>query len=151
MDSIQSNKDKKVDMGYLVDFEKAIANHDAPTILRLWEEYTSSDEVDGEDFRAILEEVKKSELRDYIGRHIERSLPLWELVKDEELEAVGQPLDAKDADWMLIRYSGAKHSFTNPKADAYGMDPVGYDEAADKRSWQHMLTLFDEVFGADAG
>jgi len=73
------------------------------------------------------------------------------LVKDEELEAVGQSLDAKDADWMLIRYSGAKHSFTNPKADAYGMDPVGYDEAADKRSWQHMLTLFDEVFGADAG
>jgi len=76
---------KRVDMGYLVDFEKAIANHDAPTILRLWEEYTSSDEVDGEDFRAILEAVKKSDLRDYIGRHVERSLPLWELVKNEEL------------------------------------------------------------------
>ncbi|MBS0628708.1 MAG: GreA/GreB family elongation factor [Verrucomicrobia bacterium] len=74
-----------MDMGYLVDFEKAIANHDAPAILRLWEEYTSSDEVDGEDFRAILEAVKKSDLRDYIGRHIERSLPLWEKVKNEEL------------------------------------------------------------------
>lgn len=72
-------------MGYLVDFEKAIANHDAPSILRLWEEYTSSDEVDGEDFRAILEAVKKSDLRDYIGRHIERCLPIWEMVKDQEL------------------------------------------------------------------
>lgn len=76
---------KRVDMGYLVDFEKAIANHDSPAILRLWEEYTSSDEVDGEDFRAILEVVKKSDLRDYIGRHVERSLPLWEMVKNEEL------------------------------------------------------------------
>lgn len=71
------------------------------------------------------------------------------LVKDEELEAVGESLDAKDADWMLIRYSGAKHSFTNPKADDYGMDPVGYDEHADKRSWAHMLALFNEVFAAD--
>lgn len=85
MDSTHDNKNKKIDMGYLVDFEKAIENHDAPAILRLWEEYTSSDEVDGEDFRAILEAVKKSDLRDYIGRHIERSLPLWELVKDPEL------------------------------------------------------------------
>lgn len=72
-------------MGYLVDFEKAIGNHDAPSILRLWEEYTSSDEVDGEDFRAILEAVKKSDLRDYIGRHVERSLPLWEKVANVEL------------------------------------------------------------------
>lgn len=85
MDSVQDKKNKKVDMGYLVDFEKAIANHDAPAILRLWEEYTSSDEVDGEDFRAILEAVKKSDLRDYIGRHIERALPLWEKIKNEEL------------------------------------------------------------------
>ncbi|NGX48010.1 MAG: Transcription elongation factor GreA [Chlamydiae bacterium] len=68
-------------MGYLVDFEKAIENHDAPAILRLWEEYSSSDEVDGEDFRAILEAIKKSELHDYIGRHVERVLPLWEKIE----------------------------------------------------------------------
>ncbi|NGX59432.1 MAG: Transcription elongation factor GreA [Chlamydiae bacterium] len=64
-------------MGYLVDFEKAIENHDSPAIMRLWEEYTSSDEVDGQDFRNILEAVKKSELVEYIGRHVERALPLW--------------------------------------------------------------------------
>lgn len=68
-------------MGYLVDFEKAIENHDAPSILRLWEEYTSTDEVEEEDFRAILEVVKASELRDYIGRHVERGLHLWNLMK----------------------------------------------------------------------
>ncbi len=72
-------------MGYLVDFEKAIDNHDAPSILRLWEEYTSTDEVDGEDFQAVLEAVKSSELRDYIGRHVERSLSIWEKVEDKDL------------------------------------------------------------------
>ncbi len=74
-------------MGYLVDFEQAIANHDAPKIIRLWEEYTSSDEeVDAEDFLAILEAVKASELSDYIGRHVERSLSLWEKVTDEAMK-----------------------------------------------------------------
>ena len=65
-------------MGYLEDFEMALKNHDAPALLRLWEEYTSSDEVDPEDFRSILQVVKDSELADCIGRHVERSLPLWE-------------------------------------------------------------------------
>jgi len=65
-------------MGYLEDFEKAIENNDSPAILRLWEEYTSSEEVDGEDFQGILEAVKQSDLNEYIGRHIERALPLWQ-------------------------------------------------------------------------
>lgn len=73
-------------MGYLIDFEKAIDNHDSPTILRLWEEYTSTDEVEEEDFHAILEVVKASELKDYIGRHIERGIPLWNLMKDGPLK-----------------------------------------------------------------
>lgn len=67
-------------MGYLVDFEKAIRNHDSPSILRLWEEYTSSDEVDPQDFQDILEAVKSSELHEYIGRHVERAIPIWKKV-----------------------------------------------------------------------
>jgi transcription elongation factor GreA-like protein len=76
---------KGIQMGYLEDFEMALKNHDAPALLRLWEEYTSSDEVDAEDFRSILQVVKESELADYIGRHIERCLPLWEKGKDSPL------------------------------------------------------------------
>lgn len=71
-------------MGYLVDFEQAIENQDAPAMMRLWEEYTSSDQVDGEDFKAILRAVKDSELHEYIGRHIERALPLWEKLGESE-------------------------------------------------------------------
>jgi transcription elongation factor GreA-like protein len=75
------SNNQRIEMGYLVDFEKAIENHDAPSILRLWEEYTSTDEVEEEDFFAILEVVKASELSDYIGRHIERGIHLWNLMK----------------------------------------------------------------------
>ena len=85
MSLVQDQKFQRIEMGYLVDFEKAIDNHDAPAILRLWEEYTSTDEVDGEDFQAILEAVKVSDLKDYIGRHIERGLLLWEKIEDGEL------------------------------------------------------------------
>ncbi len=81
MSTLQNQANQRVEMGYLVDFEKAIENHDAPSILRLWEEYTSTDELDAEDFRDILEAVKASELRDYIGRHVERGIPLWEKVE----------------------------------------------------------------------
>lgn len=50
------------------------------------------------------------------------------------------------ADWQLVKYSGAVHSFTNPEA---GKDPskgVAYNEAADKRSWRAMVDLFVEAF-----
>lgn len=67
------------------------------------------------------------------------------LVSDESLDSATDALDAKGVDWLLIRYAGAKHAFSNPKADSYGMPPVGYDEKADKRSWSHMRAFLDEV------
>lgn len=108
MDTIQEHSKE---MGYLIDFKKAIENHDAPAILRLWEEYTSSDEVDGEDFRAILEEVKKSDLQDYIGRHIERGLPLWEKVTDKELadEILRLIVDLEVTENSLLRELTIQH------------------------------------------
>ena len=41
-------------------------------------------------------------------------------------------------------YAGAKHAFTNPGADARGMEPIGYHEAADKASWADMRAWFAE-------
>ncbi len=49
-------------------------------------------------------------------------------------------------DWQFISYGGAVHSFTNPDS---GNDPAlgaAYNEKADRRSWQAMLYLFDEIF-----
>jgi dienelactone hydrolase len=60
-------------------------------------------------------------------------------------------MNAAKADYVFIEYSGAVHAFTNPDADTIaretGLSSVGYDEAADRRSWQHMLTAFEEAFG----
>lgn len=108
MSTIQEQSNQ---MGYLIDFEKAIENHDAPAILRLWEEYTSSDEVDGEDFRAILEAVKKSDLQDYIGRHIERGLPLWEKLEKGALsdEILRLIVDLEVTDVPLLRELTIEH------------------------------------------
>ena len=52
------------------------------------------------------------------------------------------------ADYQVISYGGAVHSFTNP---ASGNDPtkgVAYNEKADKRSWEAMRVFFGEVLGA---
>ena len=70
------------------------------------------------------------------------------LVPDDVLNAATDGLDEKNVDWQLIRYAGAKHAFSNPKADTYGLPPVGYDEKADKRSWAHMRVFFDELFAS---
>ena len=67
------------------------------------------------------------------------------LVPDDVINSATDGLDAKGVDWQLIRYSGAKHAFSNPKADSYGLAPVGYDEKADKRSWAQMQVFLDEV------
>lgn len=67
------------------------------------------------------------------------------LVPDDVINTATDGLDAKDVDWQLIRYSGAKHAFSNPKADTYGMAPVGYDEKADIRSWAQMQVFLNEV------
>lgn len=50
------------------------------------------------------------------------------------------------ADWQLHLYGGIQHSFTNPGAPAANIPGIVYDETAEKRSWQAMRNLFDEVF-----
>ncbi|MBA2409008.1 MAG: dienelactone hydrolase family protein [Gammaproteobacteria bacterium] len=54
------------------------------------------------------------------------------------------------ADFDIITYPGAKHSFTNPAADAvaqkYDLD-VGYDAQAEQQSWLEMRTFLVRVLG----
>ena len=51
------------------------------------------------------------------------------------------------ADWRMILYGGAGHSFTNPEVAALGRPGFEYHEPTDRRSWRAMLDLFDEAFG----
>ena len=67
-------------------------------------------------------------------------------VPDQEILAFRQEMQAARADWYFIAYASALHSFTNPAADSAGIEGVGYNEKADKRSWEAMKDLFAEIF-----
>ena len=56
-------------------------------------------------------------------------------------------MNAAKADWRMVVYGGAGHSFTNPGSSALGRPGFEYNEKADTRSWRAMLDLFDEVIG----
>jgi dienelactone hydrolase len=50
------------------------------------------------------------------------------------------------ADWQLLVYGNAGHSFTDRSVDAMGMPGFAYHAPTDARSWAAMRALFDEVF-----
>jgi dienelactone hydrolase len=51
------------------------------------------------------------------------------------------------ADWQLLTYGQAGHSFTDRSIDAMNMPGFRYHEPTDQRSWAAMRHLFDEVMG----
>ena len=68
------------------------------------------------------------------------------LVPMTQLTAFEEQMSRTGVDWQTHVYAGAKHGFTNPDADNASVPELGYDAAADRRSWAAMLGLFEEVF-----
>ena len=66
-----------------------------------------------------------------------------------EIVAFKKGMDDGKFDYQFISYAGAVHAFSNPGVDqiarATGL-PIAYHKAADKRSWSHMRTFFNEIF-----
>ena len=62
-------------------------------------------------------------------------------------------MNAGKFDYQFISYAGAVHAFTNPGADqvaaANGLPGIGYNAAADRRSWAQMQGFFAEIFAAN--
>lgn len=70
-------------------------------------------------------------------------------VPPEQVTKFEQEMAAAKADYQLISYPGAKHSFTNPDADKFGKEfnlPLAYNQAADEASWKEMQTFFRHLF-----
>jgi len=67
-------------------------------------------------------------------------------ISEDQIKTFLGNLDAVDADYQFIVYGGAKHSFTSKAADARGVSALAYDPDAARRSWNAMLTFFDELF-----
>ncbi len=71
-------------------------------------------------------------------------------VTTEQVGDFVKEMEAADARYKFIIYSGAQHSFTNPEADAFGAKfklPLKYNKQADHESWGDMQRFFKGVFG----
>jgi len=67
-------------------------------------------------------------------------------VPPKDVAAFHEEMRKAKADYTFIAYGGAVHAFTQKEA---GNDPskgVAYQEAAARRSWQHMKDFFAELF-----
>ena len=63
-------------------------------------------------------------------------------VPPDQVATFESEMKAAGANFRVIRYPGAKHSFTNPDAAKYGMDQLAYNAEADRKSWAAMLSMF---------
>jgi transcription elongation factor GreA-like protein/transcription elongation GreA/GreB family factor len=71
-------------MGYLEECQTQINQRDFAKFLELWEEYCTSDSVDLEEFRDLLNVIKNSEFSNSFGRIVESALPLWRKIPEGE-------------------------------------------------------------------
>jgi dienelactone hydrolase len=74
-------------------------------------------------------------------------------IKPEELAAFTKSMNDGKFDYQFVSYAGAIHAFTNPKADEIAktaglVGGIGYNAAADRRSWEHMKSFLAEIFAA---
>ncbi|WP_333695827.1 dienelactone hydrolase family protein [Flavobacterium sp.] len=66
-------------------------------------------------------------------------------VPEKEVLAFQQEMKESKADWQMVYYSGAVHSFTNKKAGNDNSKGAAYNEKADRRSFVHFLAFLQEV------
>jgi dienelactone hydrolase len=71
-------------------------------------------------------------------------------VKPETIEAFKKEMEAAKVNYKFVNYPGARHSFTNPAADAnsknFNMPALAYNAAADNESWAELERFLKEVF-----
>jgi dienelactone hydrolase len=63
----------------------------------------------------------------------------------EEVAAFQQEMKDAKADWQMIYYANAVHSFTNPESGNDNSKGAAYNEKAAKRSWEHLKIFLNEV------
>jgi dienelactone hydrolase len=63
----------------------------------------------------------------------------------EEITAFQQEMRDSKADWQMIYYANAVHSFTNPEAGNDNSKGAAYNAVAAKRSFEHLQLFLSEV------
>jgi dienelactone hydrolase len=70
-------------------------------------------------------------------------------VPPEQIAAFKKEMEGAKVNYKVVNYPGAKHSFTNPDADANGTKfnlPLNYNAAADKESWLELQSFLKQIF-----
>ncbi len=67
-------------------------------------------------------------------------------VQADEVAAFEQEMIDSNADWQLIKYSGAVHAFSDPNSGTDKASGAAYNEKADRRSFEAMKDFFKEIF-----
>jgi dienelactone hydrolase len=66
-------------------------------------------------------------------------------ISSTEITTFQQEMRDTKADWQMIYYANAVHSFTNPEAGNDNSKGAAYNEVAAKRSWKHLKLFLNEV------
>jgi dienelactone hydrolase len=69
------------------------------------------------------------------------------LIPTQAREKFIELMNACGADWQMLVYGGAGHSFTDRSIDALGMRGFSYHAPSDRRSWAAMRDFFEETLG----
>ena len=74
------------------------------------------------------------------------------MVTQDHVTAFKSEMDKAGADYQFVSLDGAKHGFSNPDADRlshgeHGGPDIGYNKAADEKSWADMQAFFKRIFG----
>ena len=74
------------------------------------------------------------------------------MVTAQNVTAFKAEMDKAGADYQFVNLEGAKHGFSNPDADRlshgdHGGPDIGYNKAADEKSWSDMQAFFKKIFG----
>lgn len=70
-------------------------------------------------------------------------------VPPEQIAAFKKEMENAKVNYKFVNYPGAKHSFTNPAADANGTKfdlPLNYNAKADQESWAELQSFLKIVF-----
>jgi dienelactone hydrolase len=72
-----------------------------------------------------------------------------QFVTQEQIDNFKAEMENANVNYTFVSYPSAVHSFTNPAADSLARKfnmPIGYNKAADEKSWSDMLKFFNKIF-----
>ncbi len=70
-------------------------------------------------------------------------------ISAEQISAFQNEMRSSHANWQMVFYGGAVHSFTNVDSGSDPAKGAAYNQEADTRSWEAMKVFFGELFSGN--